>query len=145
MARGPEGHWVLGGEIKSSLALRRLLHLPSLGGCSRGSRGRGRSQRRGRRAPRTNASSDVILDKGDDIDLWCKTDNYWEWCKISHAGTNRSCEHVWRDDMVTEFESDDMVALSVYVRVGDCEDFEGRFQYIGDRGWKVYELDILNM
>ena len=46
----------------------------------------------------------------------------------SHARTNGSCEHVWRADAV---------AKDVYVRVGDCEDFEGRFEYIGDRGWKV--------
>ena len=32
--------------------------------------------------PRTNANSGVKLDEGDDFDLWCKTDDYWEWCKI---------------------------------------------------------------
>ena len=54
----------------------------------------------------------------------------------SHTRTNGSCEHVWRTDPV---------AKDVYVRVGDCEDFEDRFHYIGDRGWKVYKLDILNI
>ena len=35
--------------------------------------------------PRTNPNSGVKKDEGDDIDLWCKTDDYWEWCKIRGA------------------------------------------------------------
>ena len=33
----------------------------------------------------SNCQSGVKYDEGDDIDLWCNADDYWEWCKFTHA------------------------------------------------------------
>ena len=33
--------------------------------------------------PRTNSNSGVKHDEGDDVDLWCTADDWWEWCKFT--------------------------------------------------------------
>ena len=40
------------------------------------------------------------------MEFWCKSDNYWEWCKIIHVATDQgwwplqdTCEHVWNKDL----------------------------------------------
>ena len=78
----------------------------------------------------------VNVQEGEDLELWCKADNYWEWCKITHIATDTSCEHVWNK---TPYN----------VKVGECGDFKGRFgsmnsnfEYIGDRGASVYKCGI---
>ena len=57
----------------------------------------------------TSSSPDIItVKKGGDMDLWCKTDGYWEWCKISKythkcgetfdATCDTACEHAWNSN-----------------------------------------------
>lgn len=77
----------------------------------------------------SSSSSPVKVKEGEDIELWCKSDNYWEWCKITHVATDTSCEHVWNKTPYT-------------VKVGDCGDFEGRMEYIGDKGASVYKCGV---
>ena len=67
--------------------------------------------------------------EGKDIELWCKSDSYWEWCDITHVLSNRTCEHVWDRGLYN-------------VTVGECSDFTGRFEYIGDKGSYVYKCGI---
>ena len=69
------------------------------------------------------------MKEGDDIVLWCKSDSYWEWCDITHVLSNRTCEHVWDRGLYN-------------VTVGECSDFTGRFEYIGDKGSYVYKCGI---
>jgi len=77
----------------------------------------------------SSSSSPVKVKEGEDIELWCKSDNYWEWCKITHVATDTSCEHVWNKTPYT-------------VKVGVCGDFEGRMEYIGDKGASVYKCGV---
>ena len=37
----------------------------------------------------------VSVKEGKDMELWCKADSYWEWCKITHVPSGNSCEHAW--------------------------------------------------
>ena len=41
----------------------------------------------------------LTVKEGGDMDLWCKTDSYWEWCKFTHVSSGKSCEHVWNKDI----------------------------------------------
>ena len=50
----------------------------------------------------TSSSPEIItVKKGGDMDLWCKTDSYWEWCNIVrlHDSIKKfrdtACEHAW--------------------------------------------------
>ena len=63
------------------------------------------------------------------MDLWCKTDSYWEWCEITHVPSGNSCEHGWNKNIYNVVEL-------------NCTDFEGRFEYIGDRGSSVYKCGV---
>ena len=76
--------------------------------------------------PKSNSEP---VKEGDDMSIWCKTDDYWEWCKITHVKSAKSCEHVWNYD---EYN----------VKEKNCNDFGGRFTYIGDRGSSVYKCGI---
>ena len=76
------------------------------------------------------ASRSVIIKEGENLSIWCKSDAYWEWCKITHVGSAKSCEHVWNYDKYN-------------VKEGNCNDFGDRFTYIGDRGSSVYKCGIL--
>jgi len=75
-------------------------------------------------------SKSVTVKEGDSLSIWCKSDDYWEWCKITHVGSAKSCEHVWNK---TPYN----------VKEGNCNDFEGRFAYIGDRAASAYKCGIL--
>ena len=71
----------------------------------------------------------VSVKEGKDMELWCKADSYWEWCKITHVPSGNSCEHAWNKDVYNVVEL-------------NCTDFEGRFEYIGDRGSTVYKCGV---
>ena len=44
----------------------------------------------------TSSSPEYLsVKEGGDMDLWCKTNTYWEWCKITHVPSGSSCEHAW--------------------------------------------------
>ena len=73
----------------------------------------------------------VKIKEGEDVEFWCKSDEYWEWCEITHVATDTSCEHVWNEDL-----------YNVKVGGAGCDDFEGRFEYIGDKGSSVYKCGI---
>jgi len=75
------------------------------------------------------SSKAVQVKEGDDIVLWCKSDSYWEWCDITHVASGATCEHVWNNGLYN-------------VKVGECSDFAGRFEYIGDKGSSVYKCGI---
>ena len=45
--------------------------------------------------PKPKSVNVTIIKEGEDLAIWCKTDEYWEWCKITHIESARSCEHVW--------------------------------------------------
>ena len=78
--------------------------------------------------PRTNSNSGIEYDEGDDVELWCNADNYWEWCKISHVESNKSCDFDWK-----KYALLDGSRTTIWnVTVVDCDDFEGRFEYLGD-------------
>ena len=74
-------------------------------------------------------SGSAAVKEGEDLELTCTTDNYWEWCKITHVPTGKSCENVWNKSPYN-------------VKVGECGDFEGRFEYTGDRGSSVYKCGV---
>ena len=52
----------------------------------------------------TSSSPEIItVKKGGDMDLWCKTDSYWEWCTISNSNKwseawSEACEHAWNSN-----------------------------------------------
>ena len=64
-------------------------------------------------------SGSTSLKEGDSLDLWCNSDYYWEWCKFTSKSSGRWCELQWESapDNVT---------------VNNCDDFSGRFEYLGD-------------
>ena len=76
----------------------------------------------------TTSPQSITVSEGGDIDLWCLADDYWEWCDIIHIESGKTCEHVWN-----KVPSQG----SQYVKVGTCKDFEDRFKFIGDVGYKV--------
>ena len=50
----------------------------------------------------TSSSPEIItVKKGGDMDLWCKTDSYWEWCTISSVNVSSwtNCEHAWNSNV----------------------------------------------
>ena len=78
--------------------------------------------------PRTNSNSGVKYDEGDDVDLWCTADDWWEWCKFTLVHSDKSCELDWKKYALLD-------GKRTYVRnvtALDCDDFEGRFEYLGD-------------
>ena len=75
-------------------------------------------------------SKSVTVKEGESFSIWCKSNDYWEWCKITHVGSAKSCEYVWNK---TPYN----------VKERNCNDFEGRFAYIGDRAASVYKCGIL--
>merc|ERR1712117_354151 len=89
----------------------------------------------------TSSSPEIItVKKGGDMDLWCKTDSYWEWCKISRLGYENerglynsdafvACEHAWNSN-------------DYNVKVLNCTAFEKRYEYIGDKGSAVYKCGV---
>ena len=68
--------------------------------------------------------------EGQPIDLWCKSDDYWEWCDITHVPSDKSCEHVWQKTPANN------------VVEGKCDNFAGRVEYIGDKGSSAYKCGI---
>ena len=74
-------------------------------------------------------SSPKVVTEGEYVDLWCKSDSYWEWCDITHVSSNHTCEHVWDRGLYN-------------VKVGNCSDFAGRFKYIGNMGSSVFKCGI---
>ena len=77
-------------------------------------------------------SGSTSLKEGDSLDLWCNADYYWEWCKFTSETSGRWCELQWESapDNVT---------------VNNCDDFLGRFEYLGDYdnyrcGIRIYDV-----
>lgn len=35
-------------------------------------------------------SGSAMVKEGEDLELLCTTDNYWEWCKITHVPSGKS-------------------------------------------------------
>ncbi len=59
------------------------------------------------------------LAQGDDITLSCSSDNWWKWCTFKHAESGKVCDFQWK------FEPYNVTVL-------DCDDFAGRFEFVGD-------------
>ena len=74
-------------------------------------------------------SKSVFIKEGEDLAIWCEADEYWERCKITHVRSANSCEYVWNKDKYN-------------VKEKNCNDFGGRFTYIGDRGNAAYNCGI---
>ena len=76
-----------------------------------------------------SSSDSIMVKEGEDIELWCSTrwrsDDYWEWCDITHVASNRT----WDKGLDN-------------VKVGKCSDFADRFEYIGNKGAAVYKCGI---
>ena len=34
------------------------------------------------------SAQSVNVKEGEDVELWCKSDDYWEWCKITHVASD---------------------------------------------------------
>jgi len=66
--------------------------------------------------PETGSTS---VEEGDSLDLWCNADYYWEWCKFTSENSGRWCELQWEKGPNN-------------VTVDNCDDFSGRFEYLGD-------------
>ena len=45
------------------------------------------------------SAQSVKVKEGEDVEFWCKSDDYWEWCEITHVASDTSCEHVWNKDL----------------------------------------------
>ena len=78
-----------------------------------------------------SSSDSIMVKEGEDIELWCSTrwrsDDYWEWCDITHVPSNRTCEHVFDESESTFWEN----VYQIWEK--NCSDFAGRFEYIGDK------------
>jgi len=77
----------------------------------------------------SNLEPQVKVKEGEPIELWCKSDSYWEWCDITHVDSGNTCEHLWNYDLYN-------------VKEGKCDDFKDRMEYIGDKGSAVYKCGI---
>jgi len=78
--------------------------------------------------PRTKPDSGLQFDEGDNLDLWCNANNWWEWCKFSHVQSNKSCELDWKKYALLDGKRTYVHNVTAL----DCDDFEGRFEYLGD-------------
>ena len=59
----------------------------------------------------------VSVKEGDSVTLFCATDNYWEWCKFSHA--DKICDYEWKK---AEWN----------VTVLNCDDYADRAEFVAD-------------
>ena len=72
------------------------------------------------------SSDSIMVKEGEDIELWCKSDSWWEWCDITHVPSNRTCEHVFDESESTFWEN----VYQIWEK--NCSDFADRMEYIGD-------------
>ena len=88
--------------------------------------------------PRTNSKAPgPKYDEGDNVELWCNADDWWEWCKFTHVQTDKKCELDWKKYSLLDGRRNSVRNVTVL----DCADFEGRFEYLGDYdNYKVRRL-----
>ena len=60
-------------------------------------------------------SGTVAIKEGQNFDLWCNADDWWEWCTFTHIPTGKICDLQWK------WEPKNVTA-------NDCDGFE----YLGD-------------
>ena len=66
----------------------------------------------------------TAVEAGGDLELWCNADGWWEWCKFVHEPSGKNCDLKWRRKQYWR---------DVFnVTVNNCDDFKGRFEYLGD-------------
>ena len=59
----------------------------------------------------------VSVKEGDSFTLFCAVDDYWEWCKFSHA--DKFCDYQWKKNVWN-------------VTVLNCDDYAGRAEFVAD-------------
>ena len=75
-------------------------------------------------------SGTVTIQEGQNLELWCNADDWWEWCTFTHVPTGKVCDLQWKREPYN-------------VTVNDCDDFE----YLGDydnykRGIRLNNVDL---
>jgi len=68
-------------------------------------------------------SGTVAIQEGQNFDLWCNADNWWEWCTFTHVTTRKICDLQWK------WEPRNVTA-------NDCDGFE----YLGD--YRTYKCGV---
>jgi len=75
-------------------------------------------------------SGTVAIKEGQNFDLWCNADNWWEWCTFTYVPTGKNCDLQWK------WEPKNVTA-------NNCNGFE----YIGDYdnykcGVRIYNASL---
>jgi len=60
-------------------------------------------------------SGTVAIKEGQNLDLWCNADDWWEWCTFTNVATGKICDLQWK-------------RVPYNVTANDCDGFE----YLGD-------------
>ena len=72
---------------------------------------------------------EVTVKEGEQLELWCVVDDWWEWCTFKH--NDNVCDFMWDQSLYN-------------VTTLDCKAYEGRYRYENKQTYKQTNAWILD-